>query len=52
MSYASTELADRLEFLPPEMSSDEPRSLEEAEDLLAKARIASLRRADLRGDSD
>lgn len=47
-----SELADRLEFLPSEMNSGESRSLEEAEDLLARARMASLRRADLRGDTD
>ncbi len=46
------ELADRLEFLPPEMNNSEPRTLEEAEDLLARARMASLRRADLREDSE
>lgn len=47
------ELADRLEFLPSELSTGEPRSLEEAEDLLQQARIASLRHADRRPpDSD
>ncbi len=38
------ELADRLEFLPPELSSGEPRSREEAEEIVAQARISSLRR--------
>ena len=43
---SSSELRDRLEFLPAEAcgGKGKPRTLQEAEQLVEKARIASLKR--------
>ncbi|MEE8446441.1 MAG: hypothetical protein V3S52_02180 [Gemmatimonadota bacterium] len=39
-----SELRDRLEFLPSEARGGKPRTLQEAEEIVEKARIASLKR--------
>ena len=41
---SSSELRDRLEFLPAEAGGGKPRTLQEAEEIVEKARIASLKR--------
>ncbi len=41
---SSSELRDRLEFLPAQARGGKPRTLQEAEEIVEKARIASLKR--------
>jgi hypothetical protein len=41
---SSSELRDRLEFLPAEARGGKPRTLQEAEEIVEKARIASVKR--------